>query len=123
MLRRGTSYGDLAGFMPGDYYENSDKLSFWSLQTLKDRFEGTVGEYKGFTSTSSLYDRGFDGDVEMIFYVPKGTHASSVMSISRYGASEGETILPPGTKIKIHSIDRAHKEHGSNIRVFAEIIS
>lgn len=122
VLRRGTDLGDLAGFMPGNFDSNKRKLEGMSLADLKDMFEGTVGEYKGFTSTSSLWDRGFSDDVEMVFYVPKGTSASSIMRISQFGTGEGETLLNTGTKIKIISIEKSDGHRGSAIRVFAEII-
>lgn len=123
VLRRGTDLGDLAGFMPGSFDSNKRKLEGMHLADLKDAFEGTVGEYKGFTSTSSLWDRGFRGKVEMVFYAPKGTSASSIMRISQFGTDEGETLLNTGTKVKIISIENSDGHRGSSIRVFAEIIS
>lgn len=123
VLRRGTDLGDLAGFMPGDFAQNKSSLRNFTLQELKNTFEGTVGEYKGFTSTSSLWDRGFKGNVEMIFYAPKGTSASSIMRISNFGTSEGETLLNTSTKIKIISIEQSDGHMRSDIRVFAEIIA
>lgn len=123
VLRRGTDLGDLAGFMSGDFAQNKSSLRNFTLQELKDTFEGTVGEYKGFTSTSSLWDRGFKGNVEMIFYAPKGTSASSIMRISNFGTSEGETLLNTSTKIKIISIEQSDGHMRSDIRVFAEIIA
>ena len=121
-LRRGTDLGDLAGFMPGDFQTNKRALSNMSIKELQARFEGTVGTYAGFTSTSSLYDRGFSGDVEIIFSAPKGTAASSVMSISNLGTGEGETLLNAGTNVIIRKIEESDGHKGSSIRIFMEII-
>lgn len=122
ILRRGTDVGDLAGFLPGDFNANYNKLSGMSVAELNARFAGTVGQYAGFTSTSSLYDRGFGGNVEIIFRAPKGTQASSIMSISNFGTSEGETLLNAGTKVKIIKIEASDGHMGSNIRVFMDIL-
>lgn len=123
VLRRGTDFGDLAGFLPGDFSDNIRTLQSADLSTIKDMLEGTIGEYKGFTSTSSMWDRGFSGSVEMIFYAPKGTSASSIMSISEFGTAEGETLLNAGTRVKIIRIERGTGHMGSTMQVFAEIIS
>lgn len=122
VLRRGTDLGDLAGFMAGNFEDNLSKLKIMSLEELKNKFEGTVGSYAGFTSTSSLFDRGFSGSVEMIFYAPKGAAGSSIMKISKYGTVEGETLLNADTKIKILNIEKSDGHMGSRIRVFAEIL-
>lgn len=123
ILRRGTDLGDLAGFMPGEFYANKMALNEMSIEELKARFEGTIGTYAGFTSTSSLYDRGFRGSVEMIFNAPKGTEATSIMSISRFGTGEGETLLNAGTKVRIVSIEESDGHKDSMIRIFAEILN
>lgn len=122
VLRRGTDLGDLAGFMSGDFSTNLSSLYGKSVKELNDMFSGTVGQYAGFTSTSSLWDRGFSGDVEMVIYAPKGTSASSIMSISQYGTAEGETLLNAGTKVRIISIEDSDGHEGSSIRIFAEIL-
>lgn len=122
VLRRGTDFGDLAGFLPGNFSDNIRTLQSADLSAIKDMLEGTVGEYKGFTSTSSMWDRGFSGSVEMIFYAPKGTSASSIMSISDFGTAEGETLLNAGTRVKIIRIERGTGHKGSTMQVFAEII-
>lgn len=122
VLRRGTDLGDLAGFMSGDFRTNKMALSNMSIEELQARFEGTVGTYAGFTSTSSLYDRGFSGDVEVIFSAPKGTAASSVMSVSQLGTGEGETLLNAGTNVIIRKIEKSDGHKDSSIRIFMEII-
>lgn len=122
VLRRGTDLGDLAGFMGGDFNANKSKLEKMSIEELNQCFAGTVGTYAGFTSTSSLYDRGFMGDVEVILNAPKGTQASSIMSISQFGTGEGETLLNAGTKVLIRSVERSDGHKGSSIRVFMDII-
>lgn len=121
-LRRGTDLGDLAGLLPGDFYDNKDKLRNMSIDELNQQLSGVVGTYQGFTSTSSLWDKGFSGDVEIIFYAPPGTSASSIMNISQYGTMEGETLLNAGTNVRVLSIERSNGHKGSDIRVFMEII-
>lgn len=122
-LRRGTDVGDLAGlFMQGDFKENKMALNGKTPEELNQMFQGAVGDYAGFTSTSSLWDRGFSGDVEIVFKVPKGANASSVMSISRFGTGEGETILSPSTKVKCLSVEKSDGHMGSYIRVFLEVL-
>lgn len=122
VLRRGTDLGDLAGFMSGDFSQNKSSLRGKTIEELNSMFSGVVGEYAGFTSTSSSWDKGFSGDVEMVIYAPKGTSASSIMSISQYGTAEGETLLNAGTKIRIISIEKSDGHSGSSIRVFAEVL-
>lgn len=123
-LRRGTDLGDLAGFMAGNFGDNLTKLETLSVAELNDMFAGSIGEYAGFTSTSSLWDRGFGEDVEFVYKLPKGTKgASSIMNISRFGTDEGETLLNAGTRVRILQIERATDRHMfASIRVFAEIL-
>ena len=85
-------------------------------------FENTIGTFHGFTSTSSLWDRGFAGMVEYIFEAPAGTGGSSIMTISGYGTSEGEFLLNAGTKVRVKKIVPSDYHKGSQIRVFLEII-
>lgn len=122
VLRRGTDLGDLAGFMDGDFCSNMSSLVDMSIDELKTKFEGTTGTYAGFTSTSSIYDKGFDGKVEMIIYAPKGTQGSSIMGISQYGTEEGETLLNAGTEVLVHKIEKSDGHKSSLVRVFVEII-
>lgn len=122
VVRRGTDLGDLAGFMPGDFSSNRNFLYGLSVEELNKKFAGTVGCYAGFTSTSSLWDRGFDGDVEVILTVPQGSQASSIMSISRFGTGEGETLLNAGTMVYIDRIEKSDNHMSSTIRVFMDVI-
>lgn len=122
VLRRGTDLGDLAGLLPGDFWENRNKLEGMSVKDLNDQFQGVVGKYSSFTSTSSLWDRGFPGDVEVIMYAPEGTSASSIMSISKYGTAEGETLLNASTTVRVVSIEQSDGHQFSDIRIFMEII-
>lgn len=122
MLRRGTDLGDLAGLLPGNFYDNLNMLSELSVEELNSRFAGTVGEYAGFTSTSSLWDRGFSGDVEIIFNAPAGIPASSIMKISQYGTMEGETLLNAGTRVRVDRIEESDGHKDSSIRMFMDIL-
>lgn len=122
VLRRGTDLGDLAGLLDGDFFDNKRILEGMSVESLNKLFQGKIGRYAGFTSTSSSWDKGFQGDVEIVFYAPKGTQASSIMSISRFGTSEGETLLNAGTTVRINKIEESEGHRGSRIRVFMEIL-
>lgn len=123
VLRRGTDLGDLAGaFMSGDFSANKSSLHGKSAKELNDMFAGAIGNYGSFTSTSSIWDRGFSGSVEVVMYAPKGTSASSIMSISQFGTGEGETLLNAGTTVKCTKIEESDGHKGSSIRVFLEII-
>lgn len=123
VLRRGTDLGDLAGaFMSGDFSTNKSSLYGKSAKELNDMFSGAIGTYGSFTSTSSIWDRGFSGTVEVVMYAPKGTSASSIMSISQFGTGEGETLLNAGTTVKCTKIEESDGHKGSSIRVFMEII-
>ena len=107
-VRRGTDVGDLVGlFMTGDFDENYQKLSRMSADELNIMFQGAIGEYAGFTSTSSIWDRGFSGDVEIVMHLPEGTDAQSIMRISRYGTAEGETLLNHGMRVNCELIEKS----------------
>lgn len=121
-LRRGTDLGDLAGLLSGDFQSNLNKLQGMSFNELRDTMVGTVGKYAGFTSTSSMWGRGFSGSVEVVFHAPKGTAGSSIMSISNFGTDEGEFLLNAGTKVEIIDIQRSDGHMDSDIRVFMEIV-
>ena len=122
ILRRGTDLGDLAGFMSGDFDRNKNKLRGKSANELNGIFAGQTGTYAGFTSTSSLYDRGFSDDVEIIIYAPQGTQGTSVMTISQFGTDEGEFLLNAGTQVRIDRIEESDGHMGSSIRVYMEIV-
>lgn len=121
VLRRGTDLGDLAGFMQGDFETNKRLLSSKSITELQQQFVGTVGTYAGFTSTSSLYDAGFSGSVEMLINAPANIHGASITNLSMF-PSEGETLLNAGTMVRIVGIEKSDGHMDSTIRVFAEII-
>ena len=121
-LRRGTSLGDLAGLMPGDYRDNKNILRNLTPAQMNDKLQGRVGTFHGFTSTSSIWDKGFVGELEIIFFAPEGTQASSIMSISQFGTREGETLLNAGTKVKVLKIEESDGHKGSRVRAFLEII-
>ena len=123
VVRRGTDLGDLAGlFMTGDFYNNKQELKNLSAEELNAKFQGAIGQYAGFTSTSSLWERGFSGDVEVVLNLPPGTEAASIMRISRYGTSEGETLLNAGTMVKCQKIEKSDGHQDSDIRVFLDVI-
>lgn len=135
-LRRGSDFGDLAGLMGGDFEANlRDLQSFFgswrdSYSSFEDAvayindmvLEGTVGTFHGFTSTSSIWDRGFAGEVEYIFQAPPGTQGMSIMRISRFGTGEGEFLLNAGTRVKIKKVLPSDGHFRSKVRVFLEII-
>jgi len=122
VLRRGTDLGDVAGLLPGDFRTNKRKLEGMSINELNKRLSNVTGTYAGFTSTSSQWDRGFSGEVEIIFNVPTGTQASSVMSVSKYGTTEGETLLNSGTMVRIVRVEKSDGHKQSKIRIFMDVI-
>lgn len=123
VLRRGTDLGDLAGlFMKGDFERNFDYLETKTVGELNDMFQGAVGTYFGFTSTSSQWDRGFGGDVEVLIYAPPKSRALSVMNISRYGTGEGETLVGDNTRVVCEKIEQSDGHKRSKIRVYLSII-
>lgn len=123
VVRRGTDFGDLAGlFMDGNFSDNKWSLVGKSVDELSSMFIGQVGEYKGFTSTSSMWDRGFNGEVECVIKVPKGSSGMSILSISQYGDAEGEFLLNAGTKVICKGIEKSDGHKGSRIRVFLEVL-
>ena len=123
VLRRGTGIGELAGFMSGNFENNRKKLMNMSVEDLNALFFFFFVKYAGFTSTSSIWDKGFSGEIEMVLYAPENTAASSIMSISKHGADEGETLLNTDTIIKIHKVEQSDGHKSSKIRVFAEILT
>ncbi len=123
VFRRGSSIGDIAGlFMQGNYRDNKEEIMYKTPEELNDMFQGAVGKLGSFTSTSSIWDKGFGGDVEYIFYAPAGTNASSIMSISQFGTGEGETLLNVNTTVRCIKIEASDGHMRSNIRAFLEII-
>lgn len=122
VLRRGTDFGDLAGLIGGDFMSTKTKLSKMSIKELRDTYVGLKGKYAGFTSTSSDFEKGFSGNVEMIFYAPKGTQGSSIMGISKFGTGEGETLLNAGTQVEIVGIEDSDGHFDSSVRMFLRIL-
>lgn len=122
VLRRGTDLGDLAGLMQGDFRSNVNKLEGMSVKDLNDMFAGHVGTYAGFTSTSSIWNKGFVDGVEVVFRAPAGTQGTSVMTISQYGTGEGEFLLNAGTRVQVVKVEESDGHMGSRIRVWMDII-
>lgn len=127
MLRRGTNRGELAGlFMQGDFRDNYHALREKSVEELNAAFKGMQGTYSGFTSTSSVYSRGFHDNVEVIFDAPEGTHGVSVLTESKYKDKEGEFLLAPGTRVECTGIEHFMENADpwdERIRVFLKIIT
>lgn len=135
-LRRGSDFSDLAGLMGGDFEANlKDLQSFFgswrdSYSSFEDAvayindmvLEGTVGTFHGFTSTSSIWDRGFSGVVEYVFQAPPGTQGMSIMRISQFETEEGGFLLNAGTRVKIKKVLPSDGHFNSKVRVFLEII-
>lgn len=129
-LRRGSSLADLAEILTssrgGSYQENKEFLSRLFSRDIKDInkvLAKSEGSLKGYTSTSSLWNRGFYGNVEYIIKVPKGSHGASIMELSAYGRGEGEFLIKRGTKYRIVKVEKSDGHFGSEFRVFLEVIS
>lgn len=128
-LRRGTDMGDVAGaFMSGNFFKNKGELERIlyeeedGIGKINGMFSGKVGNMASFTSTSSQWDRGFYGDLEVVFEAPKGTRGCSIMNISQYGTDEGETLLGSNTKVKFIKIEKSDGHMGSKYRAYFKII-
>ena len=137
-VRRGSSFGDIANFtikmdegkqtsifgQAGlDRRDMKTLLKEMSVEDLNAKLAGEVVQYDNFISTSVASNKGFTGGLETVFYLPKGTNASIVMDISRYGISEGELIIGNGHRAVIRGfeyLERAHKH--ANVRMYVEII-
>lgn len=129
-LRRDSSLSDLAEILTssrgGSYQENKEfleKLFSGDLKSINKALAKSEGSLKGYTSTSSLWDRGFYGNIEYIIKVPKGSHGASIMELSAYGREEGEFLIKGGTKYKIVKVEKPDEHFGSKFRVFLEVIS
>lgn len=132
VLRRGTDLGDLAGLLGGNFNENLEMLnSLYNsygqdakkiAEELTNRYAGLQGSFAGFTSTSSLYNKGFSGKVEAIIYAPAGTDAASIMEISEFGTSEGETLLNAGTRVELIKVEESDGHKSSKLRMYLRII-
>lgn len=126
VLRRGTGYGDLVGlFMDSnDFLKDAAKLEEMTAEELNNAFKGSQGVYKGFTSTSSVYSRGFSGSVEVIIDAPEGTKGISVLTKSAFKDEEGEFLLAPGTKVECVGIEKSEDYHkDAFVKVFLRIVS
>lgn len=131
VVRRGSSIGDFTGLFTNmeykegkekfyeEYNKAPDKEKF--LEQLNKDFAGKIGTYAAPTSTSSVYDRGFSGELEVIMNVKEGTRGMSIVNISRYGKGEGEFLLAPGTKAKFVGLEQSDGHSGSKFRLFVDV--
>lgn len=118
VLRRGTGFSDLAEIVGVP----KSTLMSMTIDELRTNYVGTQGTLAGFTSTSSLWDRGFSKSVEMVFFAPKGTAGSSIMNLSQYGTGEGETLLNAGTAVEVVGIEPSDGHMGSSTRIFLRVL-
>lgn len=118
---------DLIYDIEGDLFGPGGKIDEAKLQEhigeINSLVKGQLGSFGSFTSTSSDWGKGFSGDVEYVIDAPKGTAGTSVMSISKYGTSEGEFLLAPGTKVICEKVEAARDGHKrALVRVFIKVI-
>lgn len=121
ILRRGSSLGDVAGILPGDYNSNRNTLAKKTIQELNDMLTGSVGTYSSFISTTPDPDGGFYQDVDYIIYAPTGTRGTMVDSISQY-ATEDEFLVGPNTRFLIRGVEDSKGRMGSELRIFLELL-
>lgn len=137
-VRRGSSFGDIANLIQSMSEEKqadimgisglsrSDlkrAIGRMNVNELNEKLAGELVRYDNVISTSVASNKGFPGELETVFYIQQGTNASSVMSISRYGTSEGELIIGNGYHAVIRGfeyLERAHKD--AHVRMFVEIV-
>lgn len=137
-LRRGSSMADLVGitseagfdsamvrelnnFINWDWLDSFDTFEE-AIESLNMKYSGAIGKMNGMVSTSSIYDRGFVGNVEYIIKAPKGTQGTSIMRISQYGTDEGEFLLNHGQTVEVKGIYPSDGHMRSKIRIFLEIL-
>ena len=111
----------------GDLFGPGGKVDEVKLQEhigeINSLVQGQLGSFGSFTSTSSDWGKGFNGDVEYVIDAPKGTAGASVMSISAYKMQESEFLLAPGTKVICEKVEAARDGHKrALVRVFLKII-
>lgn len=132
VTRRGTSIGEIAGFLGGSDYRtakrevreiiDNNSLSE-ACKIFNDRLSGSICSYSSLVSSSSIWDKGFNGEVEMVFYTPENIKGlASIMDISNFGTLEGETLMDNDLRIKIHHIEESDGHKYSDIRVYAEVL-
>lgn len=138
-LRRGSSMSDLVGIVSETGYDsnmarelnnfiNWDWLDSFdtfeeAVESLNMQYRGAIGKMNGMVSTSSIYERGFTGNVEYVIKAPKGTRGTSIMNISQYGTDEGEFLLDHGQTVEVKGIYPSVDGHmRSKIRIFLEIL-
>lgn len=127
VLRRGTNFGEFAGlFMDGNYEENYKSLrevySENGIDALKGMFEGYVGEYAGFTSTSPFWEKGYGNEVEVVIFAPKGTNGTPIISHSPFGSTEGEFLLNSSAQVRCLKIEESEGHMYSKVRVYLEVL-
>lgn len=111
----------------GDLFGPGGKVDEAKLQEhigeINSLVQGQLGSFGSFTSTSSDWGKGFNGDVEYVIDAPKGTAGASVMSISAYKMQESEFLLAPGTKVICEKVEAARDGHKrALVRVFIKVI-
>ena len=121
ILRRGSTLGDVAGILPGDYNSNKDTLAKKTIQELNDMLTGSVGNYSSFLSTTPDPNGGFYQNVDYIIYAPTGTRGAMVDSISQH-ATEDEFLVGPNTRFLIRGVEDSKGRMGSEIRIFLELL-
>lgn len=131
IVRRGTDMGDIAGsFMSGDFRENKNKLQniLWdegpekAVEYLNNNFTNASGVIQSMTSSSSYYDRGFDGSVEVIMKVPEGVRAMGITEVSHYKEGEGEFLIGSNMGVKFIKAEVSDGHFDSKVRVFLELV-
>lgn len=95
----------------GSNYNMLRELDIDISEANKDKMIGSLVTDKGFTSTSPSFDGGFDGTIEYIIKVPKGSQAMYVDNIS-LNQGEQEILINRGGRFIIEDV-----EFGSNGKV------
>lgn len=88
----------------GSDYNMLRELGVDISEENKDKFIGAIVTDKGFMSTSPASDGGFDGDIEYVVKVPKGSQAMYVDTISRHRGEE-ELLINRGGKYIIEDVE------------------
>lgn len=121
ILRRGSSLGDMAGILPGDYESNKATLAKKTIQELNDMLTGSVGTYSSFISTTPDPNGGFYRDVDYIIYAPAGTRGAMIDSLSQH-STEDEFLVGSNTRFLVRGVEDSNGRMGSELRVFLELL-
>lgn len=136
VLRRGTDFSEMGSIFGDEFKRLCDAGDIDGLNKLM----GARGVNEGFISTSFDMKGGFNGQVDLRFFAPKGTHAIYAKPISGYGdcmgaawdgfsadtnfkeGRENEVIVHRGYELRFIKAEKG-MYHNSKICIYVEILT